>query len=131
MKAKRIVSLGLAAVTALGLLGVTGCGKEETSGGDTFSWWIVKTDGNGLYEDYDDNPSVQWLNQQTWDVENGTIAEDDAGNPPDDGTVYIYRYEEDETGAPSLENILDDEECALVEERFDELLDESAFDEMD
>ena len=81
MKAKRIVSLGLAAVTALGLLGVTGCGKEETSGGDTFSWWIVKTDGNGLYEDYDDNPSVQWLNQQTWDVENGTIAEDDAGNP--------------------------------------------------
>ena len=56
---------------------------------------------------------------------------DDAGNPPDDGTVYIYRYEEDETGAPSLENIPDDEECALVEERFDELLDEAAFDEMD
>ena len=35
---------------------------------------------------------------------------DQAGNPPEDGTVYIYRYEEDETGAPSLENILDDEE---------------------
>lgn len=55
---------------------------------------------------------------------------DKAGNPPEDGTVYIYRYEEDETGAPSLENILDDED-ALVEERFDELLDEAAFDEMD
>ena len=26
---------------------------------------------------------------------------DQAGNPPEDGTVYIYRYEEDETGAPS------------------------------
>ena len=56
---------------------------------------------------------------------------DQAGNPPEDGTVYIYRYEEDETGAPSLENILDDEEYALVEERYDELLDEAAFDEMD
>ena len=56
---------------------------------------------------------------------------DEEGNPPEDDTVYIYRYEEDETGAPSLENILDDEEYALVEERFDELLDEAAFDEMD
>ena len=55
---------------------------------------------------------------------------DEKGNPNEDGTVYIYRYDEDEDGTPSLENILSDEEYELVEERFDELLDESAFEEI-
>ena len=47
----------------------------------------------------------------------------------EEGTVYIYRYFEDEDGNPSLENIQDDEEYEAVEERFDELLDEVQFDE--
>lgn len=53
------------------------------------------------------------------------------GTPCDDETVYIYRYFEDEQGNPSLENIQSDEEFERVDERFDELLDEAAFDEMD
>lgn len=55
--------------------------------------------------------------------ENGEKAEED--------TVYIYRYYEDENGVPSLENIQTDEEYEAVEERFDELLDEMEFDDMD
>jgi len=44
--------------------------------------------------------------------------------------VFIYRYFEDEDGNPSLENIEDDDEYEAVADRFDELLDEAAFDEM-
>lgn len=47
----------------------------------------------------------------------------------EEGTVFIYRYSEDEEGNPSLENIESDEEYEAVEERFDELLDEAEFDE--
>ena len=52
------------------------------------------------------------------------IPLDDNGEPNEDGEVYIYRYFEDETGAPSLENILSDEEYAAVSKRFEELLSE-------
>lgn len=48
----------------------------------------------------------------------------------DGDEVYIYRYNEDEDGNPSLENIEDDEEYEAVADRFDELLDEAEFDEM-
>ena len=44
--------------------------------------------------------------------------------------VFIYRYHEDEEGNPSLTNIEDDDEYEAVADRFDELLDEAAFDEM-
>ena len=54
---------------------------------------------------------------------------DEDGEENEGGTVYIYRYFEDEDGNPSLENIQDDEEYEAVEERFDELLDEVQFDE--
>ena len=54
---------------------------------------------------------------------------DEDGEENEEGTVYIYRYFEDEDGNPSLENIQDDEEYEAVEERFDELLDEVQFDE--
>ncbi len=54
------------------------------------------------------------------------------GNPvEDEELVYIYRYLEDENGTPSLDNIASDEEYEAVEERFDELLDEAEFDDMD
>ncbi len=49
----------------------------------------------------------------------------------EEDTVYIYRYFEDEDGNPTLDNIQTDEEYEAVEERFDELLDEAEFDEMD
>lgn len=54
---------------------------------------------------------------------------DEDGEENEEGTVYLYRYFEDEDGNPSLENIQDDEEYEAVEERFDELLDEVQFDE--
>ena len=57
------------------------------------------------------------------------LNEDGEGN--EDGEVYIYRYFEDEEGNPSLENIEEDEEYEAVADRFDELLDEEEFEDMD
>lgn len=56
---------------------------------------------------------------------------DEAGEPNEDGEVYIYRYSEDADGTPSLENIEDDEEYEAVSDRFDELLDEAEFEDME
>ncbi len=56
---------------------------------------------------------------------------DENGDENEEGTVYIYRYFEDEDGNPSLENIQDDDEYEAVEERFDELLDEAEFEDED
>ena len=51
--------------------------------------------------------------------------------PREESEVYIYRYSEDEEGNPSLENIADDEEYEAVSDRFDELLDEAEFNDME
>ena len=48
-----------------------------------------------------------------------------------DGEEFIYRYSEDAEGNPSLENIEDDEEYEVVSDRFDELLDEAEFEDLD
>lgn len=56
---------------------------------------------------------------------------DKDGNDNAAGDVYIYRYYEDEQGLPSVEFIADEEEYEAVADRFDELLDEDLFDEMD
>lgn len=56
---------------------------------------------------------------------------DENGNENAEGEVYIYRYFEDKEGNPSLENIESDDEYEIVADRFDELLDEAAFEEMD
>ncbi|MCF0131305.1 MAG: DUF1292 domain-containing protein [Pseudobutyrivibrio sp.] len=50
---------------------------------------------------------------------------DEKGEPLEDGTVYIYRYFEDEDGAPSLDNIASDEEYEAVAKRFEELQEEA------
>lgn len=55
------------------------------------------------------------------------LSEDES---EDGEEVFIYRYNEDENGNPSLENIEDDDEYEAVADRFDELLDEAEFDEM-
>lgn len=47
----------------------------------------------------------------------------------EDHIVYIYRYFEDAEGNPSLENIEDDEELEMVEEVFEQLLDEASEEE--
>lgn len=53
------------------------------------------------------------------------------GNDNEDGEVFIYRYAEDADGNPSLDNIESDEEYEAVSDRFDELLDEELYDEME
>ena len=40
----------------------------------------------------------------------------------EEGDVYLYRYEEDESGNPNLTNIEDDEEYEVAADAFDELL---------
>lgn len=56
---------------------------------------------------------------------------DEQGNENEEGLVYIYRYSEDENGDPILDNIEEDEEYEIVSDKFDELLDESEFEELD
>ena len=56
------------------------------------------------------------------------VDEDD--EPIEEGDVYIYRYFEDEDGTPSLGNIDNEDEFERVSERFDEFLDEQAFNEL-
>ncbi|MCI5872167.1 MAG: DUF1292 domain-containing protein [Clostridiales bacterium] len=56
---------------------------------------------------------------------------DDKGEPNEDGEVFIYRYSEDEEGNASLDNIESDEEYEAVSDRFDELLDEAEFNDME
>ena len=46
---------------------------------------------------------------------------DENGEENAEGQVYIYRYFEDETGAPSLDNIESDDEYEAVAKRFDEI----------
>ena len=55
----------------------------------------------------------------------------DAGEPNDDGEIFIYRYEEDEEGNAVLDNIQEDDEYEAVSDRFDELLDEAEFNELE
>ena len=50
---------------------------------------------------------------------------DENGEENAEGEVYIYRYFEDETGAPSLDNIESDEEYEAVSARFEEIYGES------
>ena len=53
------------------------------------------------------------------------------GEPNEDGEVFIYRYFEDEDGNPTLDNIQDDDEYEAVADKFDELLDEEEFEDLD
>ena len=82
MKMKRVLSAGLVGAMALSALAMTGCGDNSADGGETVSWWITMTDGNGVYyDDYEDNPAVQWLNQQYWNTEDGGLGTEEDGTP--------------------------------------------------
>lgn len=83
MRLKKLVSTGLIVVTALAMLMTTGCGSgtgNKEGEGSTFSWWIYSADGVGtFYDKYENHPVAQWLNQQYWDVENGTLGTEENG----------------------------------------------------
>ena len=51
------------------------------------------------------------------------------GVESEEGEVYLYRYSETEDGAPTLDNI-DDDEYEIVADAFDELLDSQEYDEL-
>lgn len=56
---------------------------------------------------------------------------DEDGSENAEGEVYLYRYAEDAQGLPQIDMIEGDEEYEIASDRFDELLDEQAYDEMD
>lgn len=82
--------------------------------------------------DMDDGTQVECEILTIFDVNDqdyiALLPLDEDGEENEEGTVYIYRYFEDEDGNPSIENIASDEEFEAVEERFDEFLDEAEFD---
>lgn len=49
----------------------------------------------------------------------------------EEGDVFIYRFEEDENGEPTLDNIEDDDEYELAADAFDEWLDEQDVEELE
>ena len=49
------------------------------------------------------------------------IPQDENGTDNADGEIYLYRYDEDADGNPSLDNIESDEEYELVSEAFADL----------
>ena len=83
----------------------------------------------------DDGTDVECLILTIFDIgEQDYIALlplDEDGEDNEEGEVYIYRYFEDENGEPSLENITDDEESEAVTDRFDELLDDAYYMELE
>ena len=77
---KKWISLLLSGVMTLGMISAVGCGAGGDSADTTFKWWIGTTDGGGTYyEGYEDNPAVQWLNQQYWDAKTHTISDEENG----------------------------------------------------
>ena len=76
---KRMLCVLMAAATVFCSLSFTGCG-EKGSAENEFGFLVFSADGVGeYYDDFNDNPALQWLNQQTWDTENHTISRDGDG----------------------------------------------------
>ncbi len=92
---KKGMALGL--VAAMAATGFAGCGSKKSAGGaDDFTWWIYKSDGDGTwYETYEEDPSVQFINQQYWNSEDGGIG------TKDNGTQLNFSFQVPVTGAES------------------------------
>ncbi|MCM1105641.1 MAG: DUF1292 domain-containing protein [Blautia sp.] len=56
---------------------------------------------------------------------------DPDGGENETGEVYLYRYAEDGEGLPEITMIESDEEYETASDRFDEILDENLFEEME
>lgn len=52
------------------------------------------------------------------------------GLEAEEGEVYLYKYEEDDDGNPSLSNIESDDEYEAAADAFDEWLDSQEYDEL-
>lgn len=84
--------------------------------------------------DLDDGTQVECKIITIFDVDGqdyiALLPVDENEEPNEEGEVFIYRYAEDADGNPSLDNIADDDEYEAVADRFDELLDEAEFEDM-
>lgn len=82
--------------------------------------------------DLDDGTSIECAILTILEVDNQDyivlVPVDENDEPVAEGEVFIYRYFEDTDGTPNLSNIESDEEFEKVSDRFDEYLDEQAFD---
>ena len=98
---------------------------------------VTEDDGSDMRVtlDMDDGSTVECEILTIFDVGDqnyiALLPLDENDEPNEECEVYIYRYFEDAEGNPSLENIENDEEYEAVADRFDELLDEAEFDEME
>lgn len=59
------------------------------------------------------------------------IPLDENGKENKDGDVYLYGYSEDKDGIPAVRYIDDPDEYEAAADRFDELLDEAMYENMD
>lgn len=80
MKFKKIATIALAGVMAVGIAGAfTGCGKN--SGPNTFTFWVGAPDGVREYGDYENNPAIKYLSSRDWTYkkmnDDGTLSEDE------------------------------------------------------
>lgn len=92
MKRKKILALGLAAVTALSSLALTGCGGGASS--DTsFTMWIYQGADAQYYTDYAENPVNQYLTSQTWGEEDKKVSIEYWGSPCRDGGGRLFHHD--------------------------------------
>lgn len=72
----------LAVIVAVVFGGVMMAAMYQGGGkSDSFSWFIPKADGYGVYYDtYDQALSIQWINNQKWDTENLTLSKNGKGD---------------------------------------------------
>lgn len=83
MKSTRYSSKPLLLVLLLVLMvSLSGCfwNNEEDTGATGFKWWITDTDAKGtFYTKYEENPVIQWINNQYWDSETGSYTDGSSG----------------------------------------------------
>jgi len=81
---KRFTFLVFFAIIATLLISCDNQGSSGVPEEQSFKWWIGDTDGQGTYYlDYEDNPGIQWLNQQKWSSETGSYVQDGSGKQLD------------------------------------------------
>jgi len=75
---RRMMMMGAIFLIAFAM---TACTNENDIGEEqSFTWWIPKDDSAGTYyEGYEENPIIQWLNNQKWSTETGTHTNDGTG----------------------------------------------------
>lgn len=85
--------------------------------------------------DIDDNTSIECKILTIFEAAGkdyiALIPLDENGKENEAGDVYLYGYSEDEQGLPAVRYIDDADEYEAAADRFDELLDEAMYDEMD